>query len=195
MREEIIQGKYKEGDRLPSEKELCQKWNVSKITTKRALEKLTEDGIIIRQAGRGSFVTNNQAASLNKPTTSSHALIGLIMHGFADEYGRELLYSLEKHTPKGVSLILRISDGDTAIEQQAIKELLEINVDGIIIVPAQAEHYSKDILQLVIDEFPLVIIDRFFKGVASSSVATDNIKASKEAVNYLFNLGHRSISY
>ncbi len=160
------------------------------------MEKLAENGLIVRQAGRGSFVATKRSKLPKSAgeTSKKHYLIGLIMHGFADDYGRELLYSLEANTPPGYSLVLRISDGNTEIEQRAIRELIEANVDGLIIAPAQAEHYSKDLLQLVINEFPLVIIDRFFKGIASSSVATDNLKATKEATKYLFDLKHRSIA-
>ena len=55
--EGIENGTYKKGDRLPSEKELSEKYCVSRITSKKALELLAEEGRIIRMAGKGSFVS------------------------------------------------------------------------------------------------------------------------------------------
>ena len=40
LREEILQRKYNIGDRVPSEKELADDYNVSRITSKKALEML-----------------------------------------------------------------------------------------------------------------------------------------------------------
>ena len=56
LREEIIQRKYNVGDRVPSEKELADEYNVSRITSKKALEMLAEERLIVRKPGRGSFV-------------------------------------------------------------------------------------------------------------------------------------------
>ncbi len=54
---EITQGLYKPGDRLPSEAELMQIYGVSRITVRQALAALEVDGLVIRQHGKGSFVT------------------------------------------------------------------------------------------------------------------------------------------
>ncbi len=54
---EISQGLYKPGDRLPSEAELMQMYGVSRITVRQALAALEVDGLVVRQHGKGSFVT------------------------------------------------------------------------------------------------------------------------------------------
>ncbi|MFD0682170.1 MULTISPECIES: GntR family transcriptional regulator [unclassified Paenibacillus] len=50
LREEIVQRKYKVGDCVPSEKELADEYKVSRITSKKALEMLAEDGLIVRSS-------------------------------------------------------------------------------------------------------------------------------------------------
>ena len=52
----IISGKLKEGDSLPSMRNLAQDLRVSVITTKRAYEILETEGLIESFTGRGSFV-------------------------------------------------------------------------------------------------------------------------------------------
>lgn len=60
IKEKIISGYYKEGDKLPSERKLCEEYDVSRITIREALEKLEADNMIQREHGRGSFVLGNQ---------------------------------------------------------------------------------------------------------------------------------------
>ena len=56
IREEIISGKYKPGDHLPSQKVLENKFKVSRITIRKALGVLVENGLIERRQGRSALV-------------------------------------------------------------------------------------------------------------------------------------------
>lgn len=49
---------YAQGDRLPSEKELQERFRVSRITVRRALQTLEADGLIFRRQGVGSFAAD-----------------------------------------------------------------------------------------------------------------------------------------
>jgi len=59
----IQEGRWKAGDRLPSESELVQKFGISRMTVNRALRELTEQGRIRRIAGVGSFVADEKPLS------------------------------------------------------------------------------------------------------------------------------------
>ncbi len=52
----IMNGNLKEGDALPSMRQLAKDLRISVITTKRAYEDLERDGFIITKTGKGSFV-------------------------------------------------------------------------------------------------------------------------------------------
>lgn len=56
IKNEIIAGKLKEGDSLPSMRVLAKELRISVITTKRAYEELEREGFIISITGKGSFV-------------------------------------------------------------------------------------------------------------------------------------------
>lgn len=53
----ILSGKLREGDKIPSEKELMEQFDVSRITVANALTQLAKEGWIYRIPGRGSFVS------------------------------------------------------------------------------------------------------------------------------------------
>lgn len=52
----IEDGVYKEGESIPTEKEFCRMFNASRATVNKALNHLTNNGVIYRTPGRGSFV-------------------------------------------------------------------------------------------------------------------------------------------
>ena len=56
IKNEIIAGKLKEGDSLPSMRVLAKEFRISVITTKRAYEELEREGFIVSVTGKGSFV-------------------------------------------------------------------------------------------------------------------------------------------
>ena len=53
---QMEQNRLKPYDRLPSEKELCEQWQASRSTIRKAMDQLTERGRIFRVPGKGSFV-------------------------------------------------------------------------------------------------------------------------------------------
>ncbi|MGO4273487.1 GntR family transcriptional regulator, partial [Paenibacillus sp. TAF58] len=198
LREEIIQRKYNVGDRVPSEKELADEYNVSRITSKKALEMLAEERLIVRKPGRGSFVMEGGGILTSEVPSSSertkHTLIGLVITDFGNTFGTEMIYGMERASAEHDSfLVLRRSFGVPENEVKAIRSFLELGVDGIIVFPAQGEFYNDELLKLVIQQFPLVLVDRHLKGVAAASISTDNITAARTGADYLLDLGHKQI--
>ena len=53
----IEAGEYAPKERIPSEPELAEKYGVSRITVRRAVEELCVEGYLIKQQGRGTFVS------------------------------------------------------------------------------------------------------------------------------------------
>ena len=59
----IISGDLKEGDLLPSIRNLAKDLRISVITTKRAYDELEKDGYIYSVAGKGSYVAQKKQKS------------------------------------------------------------------------------------------------------------------------------------
>lgn len=72
--EKIENKVYKEGEKLPSERELCDMYKMSRITVRNALQELDRDGYIYKLHGKGTFVS---------PKTYKQNLVNL--YNFTDE--------------------------------------------------------------------------------------------------------------
>ncbi len=72
LKEEIESSMIAPGEQIPTEAELIDKYNVSRITVRNALKKLTEDNYVVRYKGKGSFVPDKQyKRSLNSTQSFS----------------------------------------------------------------------------------------------------------------------------
>ncbi|MEG6614364.1 GntR family transcriptional regulator [Pseudoclostridium thermosuccinogenes] len=196
---EIKSGKYEKGDRLPTEKELTEKFNVSRITTKKALELLAEEGIVKRIRGKGSYITKDFKETTDKTNegcVKSGSLIGFVLPDYSDGYATELFKGIEEEATKhDLYIVHRRTFGLQDLEEKVMDGLVNLGVKGIIIMPVHGENYNPKVLRLVLDGFPVVFVDRYLKGIPSPCVCTDNIASSKMAVDYLLKLGHRYISF
>jgi GntR family transcriptional regulator len=71
LRDRILSGFYQPGDRLPSEHQLMLEFEVSRITARRAIANLTQQGLVTVRRGKGGFVSFQQKVtySLSSPLT------------------------------------------------------------------------------------------------------------------------------
>ena len=72
----ILTWNFLNGNELPSERELAIELNVSRMTIKRALKALENEGIIYRVHGKGTFI--NQSNFSNKVEIGDNSAIGLV---------------------------------------------------------------------------------------------------------------------
>ncbi|CAG0928400.1 Mannosyl-D-glycerate transport/metabolism system repressor MngR [Thermoflexales bacterium] len=56
LRQSVAAGVLRPGDQLPSESQLCQRYGVSPMTVRRAMNILVDQGVVTAEQGRGTFV-------------------------------------------------------------------------------------------------------------------------------------------
>jgi len=69
IHQQILNGHYLPGGKLPSERELIAAWKVSRITIRRAIANLVQQGLVTTHQGKGVFVTEQRkvAYTLSNP--------------------------------------------------------------------------------------------------------------------------------
>lgn len=118
LRDEIAAGALRPGDRVPSEAQLCERYEVSPMTARRALTLLLDEGLVTAARGRGTFV---------KPLAMTTATFGLdaLEELFSSEHTSVRFLSV-RTTPatERISRRLGVAEGDRVI---SIRRLLSHN--------------------------------------------------------------------
>lgn len=208
--DEIRSGRLGPGDRIPSEMALAEQFNVSRITSKKALETLEHDGLIVRFRGKGSFVadriggavtppashTPRPAAPLGERGGASMPTIGFIIPHWSDVFGTGMLLAIEERAAElDYSLVIKRSYGRRDIEDQAINTMVSLGVRGLIVFPVHGEYYNDSLLRIVLDGYPVVLVDRYMKGIAVNSVGTNNHAAAQDLTRVFTERGHTNIAF
>jgi GntR family transcriptional regulator len=60
--EKIEKGDYAPGSKIPSEDELCEQYKISRPTVRQAIGDLTGNGYLVKEKGKGTFVSASKAA-------------------------------------------------------------------------------------------------------------------------------------
>lgn len=75
LKEQIEQGIWKIGDRLPSERDLADTFSVSRMTLRQAITLLVDEGILERRVGSGTYVASRRVQEKMRGTTSFTEII------------------------------------------------------------------------------------------------------------------------
>ena len=64
LTQKILSREWEPGARIPTEKELCEMYDVSRITVRKALDELEQLGYIVRRQGKGNYVNPNSMVNI-----------------------------------------------------------------------------------------------------------------------------------
>jgi GntR family transcriptional regulator, transcriptional repressor for pyruvate dehydrogenase complex len=66
IEESIVKGDLKPGDQLPAERELAQRFGVSRTAVREAVKALREKGLVEAYSGRGTFITDGTTQAVRQ---------------------------------------------------------------------------------------------------------------------------------
>jgi len=193
-------------DPIPSEGELAKLFGVSRMTSKLALERLAEQGLVYRLPRRGTFLAGRpdgaphegEIRKEKRPETPaeenpSHQIALILPH--ISDYTSKIITATEKEVRKhGYDLLLIISK-DKDDEDRSLQKLVEGGIAGIVLFPQGRKTCSDHVLRLKLQNIPIVIIDRIFREVQIDCVYHDHYTGSYQMAKYLIDRGHREIGY
>lgn len=121
IRADIASGVYPVHGRIPSEAELGAKYQVSRVTVRKALAELTRDGLLHRRQGKGTFVCAPRLRRDLREVTSFHEACRVmgctpgtkVISAQAVHAEDELREELSLQGDEAVEIIrLRLADGE-----------------------------------------------------------------------------------
>ena len=189
LRRLIVSGRWRFGERIPTEMQLSRHLDISRTTVRIATQRLEVESLIKRSAGRGTFVTYQaQEQSANRS-------IGYLTCSFHNEIHTNILSSAQTELRSAGYQVIFSNSRDRDDESRILQQLLDDEVAGLLLW-ANAEPTEETVAILAeyeSREIPLVFVDRPIDGIRADYVASDNYGGSYELVRYLIELGHRHI--
>ncbi|ADL03309.1 GntR family transcriptional regulator [Lacrimispora saccharolytica] len=134
LKMDIVSGRRKPGDRLPSEHELSASCHVSRHTVRKALSILEQEGFIEAEHGRGTFVSRKAGRKQGSGN------IAVITTYLSDYIFPRLIQGIDSVlTANGYSIILKNTGNSRLRESKCLEEILEKDIDGLIIEPSKSD--------------------------------------------------------
>lgn len=185
-------------DPVPSETELAALYGVSTRTSKQALQRMAQDGLVYRLPRRGTFLSEKYrtgAAAPSSPPAMPRAISMIVPE--IDEYVGSVLAAVSEEALRGgYETVLRLSRGDLREEEEVIRDLLEnVRPAGIILFPGDRKSCGDEVLRLHLSKFPVVIADRTFREIPIPSVYHDHYDGAYRITEYLIGQGHTAIGF
>ena len=181
MLELIKKGAWAEGERIPVENALVEKYKVSRTTVRKALKALEDEGVIAARQGAGRIVV--KVPKVRKKSKS----IGIICNRFGSSYGEvEVINELaEKHGYKiHLYLLQEMTSNETLTHQ--LQQMDNEDISGIIIL-------CRDIMGSQIIEWnrflPVVAVYQDFSAAGIPSFNINWRWMAYEASNLFFETG------
>lgn len=189
--EQIENGDLEPGDRILSQNELSEKYDLSVESVRKALKGLREEDYIYTQRGRGSFVTSQK----DRRSVSDSRLVAVVVADLVHNFHSEIARACEdKIREEGYHLLFGNSDNDVEKEKSYMQQYLERHIEGAVIVTGM-ESYKNDFWEEFVQQVPTTIIDCKVDVPNVNFVRSDDVAGAYEAVSYLISLGHRKIAF
>lgn len=192
IKREILSGSLRVGDQVPSDREICRVYQVSRITARRALADLEAEELLVRVPGKGTFVAERQ------PQSALTHTIGVGLHDpsylFLPSFSMILSGMAEVATQKGFHVQLIVTQGAPECTGGTLYErvLQQGRIDGLALI----DHFVSDeeIVNMHDCGVPIVLCDRIVPGHDLRSVLIDNRGGVFQLVEHLYGLGHSDIA-
>lgn len=184
----IASGYYRPGAAIPPERQLCERYDVSITTVRKAVLDLAARGLVERAIGRGTFV---------RPPTRQRARIGLVTTQdltLSESAIMPVVTAIQESAGlRGASLSHFHQDQPGPLSEFLRRVIGRDEVDGIILFTHSPLYYA-DIAELIASGYPYIVFDRYLDDHPINCVVLNHAEAAAQAVERLYGLGHRQIA-
>lgn len=129
IRRSIEDGALKPGDKLPTVVEFCELYAVSKITVKRAIEQITEEGLVTSRRGSGTYVKDQVGLPGNSFFQGKNDRAQGFTHEHAGQKVSSVVYDFSiVNPPAEVAAQLGLAEDDFAYHIVRVRQVDETPV-------------------------------------------------------------------
>ena len=196
---EIKEGKFTPDVPFVTYQDVCQRFEVSRITAERAINELVRDGILNRKRGRGTFVARSVGHLHDityTPRSQQHKpVIGCIMTFIRGGHSLSVVHGIERICREEDCTFLLFDSLESAeTEAQNLQRAYKAGIDGLIVYPVDGYDNATALQQLHDAGIPVVMLDRYYPTVPTDVIIPDNVSAGYQITAYLLKTGHTQIA-
>jgi DNA-binding LacI/PurR family transcriptional regulator len=185
----IFNGTYKEGERIPAERTLAEKLEVSRVTLRKSLELLEQDNLIVREVGSGTRVCFH-----NYGTQSSMDMLVLIAPA-KNPFFSEFIAHFQVYAEQKGSMLLYVEKPRMESLENCLYRLYKRGLQNVAVWLDDIEVNMEKLKRLRALGMNLVFFDTD-KGIPyADCVALDNEKAIHVIFQWLKVMGYERIGY
>lgn len=186
----IKKGELKAGDKLPTEHELMETYQVSRITVNRAMNDLAAKNMIVRKRKTGSYVQNIHSDA-EKPKAVIACVVSVDSH-YLGNLIDGMQYAAQKHN---FIINTYCSNRNPDNEHKILEKLIDDNIDGLICQSTESYENIGLFLQLKLRNIPIVAIDHPISCISVPVISSNHCKAGYDVTKYLIDKGHKRIAF
>lgn len=186
LKKQIASGQLAPGDQVPTEMELSESYQVSRITSKRALTELEQAGLIQRTRGKGSFVKE-------QTVRRQHSRRILFILPFYNDLSLGNFSAGLNPAVQEAHYEVMMTSLDFLANHSALEIINEF--DGLIYYANDEDQYLELLLELMLKKFPTIILDKELHDFSFPAILSDNLAGGFLATQHLLSLGHQKIGY
>ncbi|MGA9175453.1 MAG: GntR family transcriptional regulator [Thermoactinomyces sp.] len=187
----LVNGEVKPHQKIKSEHELADFFQVSRHTIRQAIGDLVHEGWLYREQGRGTFYNGF-------PEKKSNKMIGIITTYISDYIFPSIIRGAESYlNTKGYSILLASTNNRPEDEKECLQMMLDKHVDGLILEPTKTALYNENLdyyLTLEQKRIPYIMINAYYPNLQPPSLTMDDELGGYLAAKHLIELGHRRIA-
>lgn len=192
LKDEIIMGRIKPGDQIPSENMLAEKLSLSRHTVRKAISMLVNEGYLYTEHGRGTFCKDR---SINRANSKN---IGVMTTYISEYIFPRVIQGIDSVlSEKGYSIMLKNTDNDVEKEAVFLQEILNKDIEGLIVEPTKSSLFSNNIKfyeALDRHNIPYIFIHGIYQQLEDRpQIVLNDSDGAYLATKYLIDVGHRNI--
>jgi len=192
LKDEILMGRIKPGEKIPSENTLSERFSLSRQTVRKAISILVNEGFLYTEHGRGTFCRDRSTSRKDSGN------IGVITTYISEYIFPRLIQGIDKVlSENGCRIILKNTGNSIEKEAACLDDLLGKDVAGLIIEPTKSAVFSNNLKYYeALDKhnIPYVFIHGTYQKLEDKpQVVLDDELGEYRAVDYLIKMGHKKI--
>lgn len=191
LRKSILDNTFAPGDKIMSESQICEQFEVSRQTARQAISVLENEKLLVKKRGSGTFV---RKIDVDKNAKKNIA----ILTTYIDDYiFPSILTGMQNILDKyKYQMTICLTQNSISKERQQLLSLLKLGIDGLIVEGTKTALPSPNLdiyRELNSRGIPIVFINAYHQNINANYIINNDVEGGRLCIQHLLKNGHTKI--